>query len=206
MTPTAATPLKSGQKRRYVARVKDLESHPLHGKDWFRVITHANPEGEFATRAWAQDALETAIATYHAGRLVGHVDDIVVTDEPTLATIKIDEHLTGNVVPVMDVPKEFRSQYRDTMARVALAAYRAGVKLHINSSFRTRAEQERLYAKFLAGGPLAAIPGTSPHERGIGVDAPNVRLMPKVIRELKLLDVHDDVPSEIWHLTNHHRV
>lgn len=205
MTPPA--PLKPGQKRRYIARVRDVEGdHPKHGDDWFRVITRSNMEGEFGTRAWAQEALESAQRNYRHGKLVGHTDDVVIVDEPTLETIKVDKYLFGNVVPIADVPKQFRPQYRDTLARIALAAHRAGTTLYVSSSFRTRDEQVELYAKFLAGGPLAAKPGTSPHERGISIDVPNVRLMKAVIKELEKLDVHDDVPSEIWHLTNHHRV
>lgn len=42
----------------------------------------------------------------------------------------------------------------------------------ITSAYRTRTEQERLYALFLAGkGSLAAKPGTSLHESGIALDA-----------------------------------
>jgi hypothetical protein len=42
--------------------------------------------------------------------------------------------------------------------------------LFLRSAFRSRAEQEALYAKYLAGGPLAARPGTSLHELGLAVD------------------------------------
>jgi phage-related minor tail protein len=38
------------------------------------------------------------------------------------------------------------------------------------SGFRTYAEQAALYARYLAGGPIAAKPGTSSHERGEAVD------------------------------------
>lgn len=40
----------------------------------------------------------------------------------------------------------------------------------VTSGFRSYAEQSRLYARYLAGGPLAARPGTSSHERGQAVD------------------------------------
>jgi hypothetical protein len=40
----------------------------------------------------------------------------------------------------------------------------------VTSGFRSRAEQARLYARYLAGGPLAAKPGTSSHETGQAVD------------------------------------
>lgn len=40
----------------------------------------------------------------------------------------------------------------------------------VTSGFRTFAEQSALYARYLAGGPLAARPGTSSHETGQAVD------------------------------------
>jgi hypothetical protein len=40
----------------------------------------------------------------------------------------------------------------------------------VTSGFRTFAEQQVLYARYLAGGNLAAKPGTSMHERGLAVD------------------------------------
>ena len=43
----------------------------------------------------------------------------------------------------------------------------------ITSGFRTYAEQARLYQRYLNGGPLAAAPGTSSHERGQAVDVTN---------------------------------
>lgn len=133
--------------------------------------------------------------------------------EPTLANIKVDQYLTGNVVPIRNVAKEHRKAYRDTLARLALACHRAGYgpggtkgKRHVNSSYRFRAEQIKLYALYLAGnGALAAKPGTSPHERGIGLDVPDVRGESDLIRECRELGLLDDVPSEKWHLTNHAR-
>ena len=55
-------------------------------------------------------------------------------------------------------------------AMVAAAA-RDGVRLEIRSAFRSRREQERLYAAYRNGtGNLAARPGTSNHERGQAID------------------------------------
>lgn len=51
------------------------------------------------------------------------------------------------------------------------AARRDGIELGISSAYRSRAEQERLYAAYLAGtGNLAARPGTSNHEFGQAID------------------------------------
>ena len=49
-----------------------------------------------------------------------------------------------------------------------------GRKLKINSAFRSREEQERLYALYQSGRGLpAAPPGSSLHERGLAVDIQN---------------------------------
>ena len=54
------------------------------------------------------------------------------------------------------------------------AAKKDGVTLGIESSFRSRAEQEKLYAAYQNGtGNLAAKPGTSNHESGLAIDFKN---------------------------------
>ena len=40
----------------------------------------------------------------------------------------------------------------------------------VTYGFRTKAEQDTLYKKYLKGGPRAAPPGKSPHEYGLAVD------------------------------------
>ena len=55
------------------------------------------------------------------------------------------------------------------------AAQAAGIKLKLESAFRTMAEQERLYRAYLDGsGNLAAQPGYSNHQNGRAIDI-NVR-------------------------------
>jgi hypothetical protein len=59
----------------------------------------------------------------------------------------------------------------NAMREESLAVY--GVDLHpagTLSAFRGYSEQAKLYAEYLAGGPLAAAPGTSAHETGNAVD------------------------------------
>lgn len=54
---------------------------------------------------------------------------------------------------------------------MAAAAAKDGVQLRINNSYRSRAEQERLYALYKAGkGNIAAPPGSSLHEKGLAID------------------------------------
>lgn len=131
--------------------------------------------------------------------------------EPTLETIKVDDYLQGSIYPIAKTDKAHREAYRDTLSRVSLAAHRAGYgkntakgKLSVSSSYRTRAEQQRLYELYKTGmGALAAPVGTSMHERGLAVDVPNARDMKGFMKECWKLGLLDDVPSEKWHLTNH---
>lgn len=60
----------------------------------------------------------------------------------------------------------------ETAAGAAELAAREGGAPRVTSSTRSREQQERLYALYLAGkGNLAAKPGTSLHERGLALDA-----------------------------------
>jgi TP901 family phage tail tape measure protein len=72
--------------------------------------------------------------------------------------------------------------------------------LRIVSGFRSRAQQERLYALYLSGrGNLAARPGSSKHERGLAIDhAPVANASMKAIaRQFRL---HYPVRGEPWHV------
>ena len=209
MTPTSATPtkLKPGQKRVYGVRVKDAEQdHPIHKGDWWRVVTFANPDGEWGTRSWAEDALARAKKSYPHGRLIGHVFDEVVAAEPALSEIDgafISKCLRGDIVAINKVPKKYQAQYRDTLQRAALAAYRYGKPIWVNESFRSWEQQNALYQKWLNGtGFLAAPPGSSLHEIGAALDIPNARDNSKLMKELRKVGLLDDVPSEDWHVSN----
>lgn len=188
-------------KKVYAARVKDTGPDPKWKGEWHRVKTNQNPAGQWGKRAWAQDALDSALS--HDETLIGHVFDEPAPKQVTVENINVDHWLYGKVVPVATVPEELRPTYRNTLHRVAYAAYKSGERKYVSSSFRTRKQQERLYAIYLAGGALAAVPGTSPHERGIALDIPNARQDKKFIKELAKLKVYDDVPSEKWHVTAH---
>lgn len=195
--------LKDGEIRRYIARVHDLEGdHPKHGDDWFRVTTRSNPTGLYGTRKAAAAALERAIDNYPHGRLAGHTGDVIVDKPLTLENIVIDDWLKGDVVPIRQVPARYRDDYENTLRRAALAAARYGSPVWVSDSFRSRALQQQRWEAYLAGGPLAAIPGTSDHERGLSLDIPNARNTPGLIRELRKLEMIDDVASEQWHVTN----
>ncbi len=64
-----------------------------------------------------------------------------------------------------------RSDAAAAFNNLKAAAAAAGINLHVNSAFRTQAEQAELYRLYLAGqGNLAAKPGYSNHQGGLSVD------------------------------------
>ena len=83
-------------------------------------------------------------------------------EEPSVST------MTG-IVPLSMVPGHY---LRADAARAFERAVSQSNIPRVNSSFRTREQQEKLYALYLAGkGNLAAKPGTSKHEFGLAIDA-----------------------------------
>ena len=80
-------------------------------------------------------------------------------------------------------PEDFvRAEVRTAAAyfKMAAAARRAGIRLQVNSGFRTDDEQRELYNLYRRGrGPLAAKPGGSNHQSGHALDldtrSPQVR-------------------------------
>jgi len=76
-----------------------------------------------------------------------------------------------------------------------------GDRYTVTSGFRSRAQQERLYAAYLNGtGNLAAKPGTSNHEKGLAAD-----LSPSNARDVSAsiaarFGLHFPVRGEAWHI------
>jgi hypothetical protein len=68
------------------------------------------------------------------------------------------------------------------------------------SGFRSRAQQERLYALYLSGrGNLAARPASSKHERGLAIDhAP--RSTPSMRATAREFRLHYSARGEPWHV------
>jgi len=87
-------------------------------------------------------------------------------------------------------------------ARMRAAAKAAGVILRVVSGFRTMAEQEVLYAAYLAGtGAQAARPGFSNHQSGRALDL-NTRdpgVYAWLTAHAREFGFRRTVPSEIWH-------
>lgn len=90
--------------------------------------------------------------------------------------------------------------------KLALVGQRLGRKLQIDSGHRSRAEQEKLYARYTAGqGPIAARPGTSRHESGNAADVKvaggkSLRDDPAAKVAAAELGLKFPVPSESWHV------
>jgi LAS superfamily LD-carboxypeptidase LdcB len=88
----------------------------------------------------------------------------------------------------------------DNFDRMLAAASKDGVQLRINNSYRSPAEQVRLYNLYKAGkGAIAAKPGTSLHEKGLAIDFVNT---PGAYAWLKKnaskFGLHN-FPPEPWH-------
>jgi LAS superfamily LD-carboxypeptidase LdcB len=82
-------------------------------------------------------------------------------------------------------------------AEAAESAVRESAAPRVTSAYRSLAEQERLYALYLAGrGNLAAKPGTSWHERGRALDA---RGTPEWETAMRRHGWTRTVTSEPWH-------
>lgn len=175
------------------------------GGDWQRVKTKANPKGQWKTRAEATKVLAGLKRRGWVGAVLT-LKITVVANQPA-----VNVWLKGNVVPIAKVPPHLRAAYRDTLYRAARAAKKYGRPIHVNSSFRSMDEQWALYRQNMIapgrpkpGRPLTAYPDDrAPHMRGIALDIPNARTTPKLIKALRAEGLIDDVPSEIWHLTNH---
>lgn len=91
--------------------------------------------------------------------------------------------------------------------KLQAAARRAGIDLVVTRGFRTMAEQQELYRKYLNGtGTLAAKPGYSSHQSGISVDIGG--LNGQGSSAYKWLQKHagrygfvNDAKGEFWHWT-----
>lgn len=91
------------------------------------------------------------------------------------ASSKVVEAYTAGVPSTINVVKVIGGKYlRGDAASSFMQMYNAakavGVTLQMNSGFRSMAEQTILYAKYKAGGALAAQPGHSNHQGGIAAD------------------------------------
>ncbi len=109
-------------------------------------------------------------------------------------------------ITVKSIPNghKMRSDAADAFNRMHADARRAGINLHVNSGFRTYAQQQHLYNLYVSGrGNLAARPGYSNHQGGIAVDIQVGATSSATYRWLAN-NAHKygfarTVPSEPWH-------
>jgi len=84
---------------------------------------------------------------------------------------------------------------------MAKAARKRGIKLAINSGFRSRAEQAKLYREYRRGeGNLAARPGYSNHQSGRALDIYiNRKTLAWLESHAATYGFYRTVPGEAWH-------
>jgi hypothetical protein len=143
-------------------------------------------------------------------------DDSAETEDPPsetgvdALTSAVDCHLTS--APAYDHGSPFTIQViniggkpaskptGDAFLKMQKAADAAGVKLVINSGFRTMAEQQHLYSCYQHGncnnGNLAAKPGYSNHQSGRALD---LSVSSWLVNNAARFGFKRTVPSEAWH-------
>ncbi len=120
--------------------------------------------------------------------------------------IKYHDYLTGDTEIPKSAPLMHRARFKRLRIRLAKAARHHGEVWHINSGYRTYAEQVVLYEKYLHhNGNLAAKPGTSNHGRGAAADvsAPDKTPVGENVnrrKTLKKLGLCLPVKGEKWHV------
>ncbi|WNG43908.1 D-alanyl-D-alanine carboxypeptidase [Archangium minus] len=88
--------------------------------------------------------------------------------------------------------------------RMSTAARAEGIRLWVNSGYRTRRQQRLLYERYRMGlGPQAARPGRSNHQRGLAVDIvvgdEDTPTYQWLAANACLHGFRRTVPSEPWH-------
>lgn len=97
--------------------------------------------------------------------------------------------------PMLSGDTDFLPALGTALSRMAQAMHTA---IYVTSGYRSRAEQEALYARYLAGGTLAARPGTSEHESGSAADiSPGQSVFGRVAGKYGLAF---NVAGEPWHI------
>jgi len=112
--------------------------------------------------------------------------------------------LTGDLtLPVNPV---HRRRFKKLLQVLSAVALELNETLHVNSGYRSYAEQVKLYALYLAGkGNLAAKPGTSNHNKGLAADVSAADGTPigGTVARRKVLKQHGlclPVSGELWHV------
>ena len=80
----------------------------------------------------------------------------------------------------------------------------AGLRMQLNSAFRTMGKQRELYQRYIKRGkPVAAYPGTSPHQMGLAVDIQTnggtLPIYKWLVGNSQRFGFYRTVASEPWH-------
>ena len=155
-------------------------------------------------------ALTLGLGCSGAGGDDGETEDPPVETGSDAITSTVDCHMTsaaafdhGNpfTIQVMNIGgKPASKPTGDAFLKMQKAADAAGVRLTINSGFRTMAEQEHLYGCYIHhscnNGNLAAKPGYSNHQSGRALDLTTSSWL---VNNAARFGFKRTVPSEAWH-------
>lgn len=110
-------------------------------------------------------------------------------------------HDVNGIAVVDRMGKQIGAKIAQQFDSMVAAAKQDGVNLTISSGFRSRAEQERLYAAYKNGtGNLAAKPGTSNHESGEAIDFGGGQAAYDWLRKnAARFGFYNKIASEPWH-------
>jgi len=107
---------------------------------------------------------------------------------------------SGNGSTVQRQGKPIGAQIAKQFDDMVAAAKKDGVNITITSGFRSRAEQEKLYAAYQNGtGNLAAKPGTSNHESGDALDLGPPSAYAWLKQNAGQFGFKNKIASEPWH-------
>jgi D-alanyl-D-alanine dipeptidase len=123
-----------------------------------------------------------------------------------MPVISVKKHLSGDITLPRGVSLATRVRFNRLLRKTAAAARDCRQRWHVNDGYRPYADQVAAYNRYKAGGPLAAIPGTSNHGRGKALDVsafkggPPVGASSKRRKALKRYGLCLPVAGEAWHV------
>jgi hypothetical protein len=107
------------------------------------------------------------------GDLMHHIAEGWVRGRDVRVSAEFAQPFCGRLTGDVKLPRnaQARRHFQLVLHRLRMVSARLGEPLHLNSGYRTRAEQAALYAQFLAGhGAPADPPGVSEHQKGTAAD------------------------------------
>jgi len=207
--PSAGSPtLKQGAKGAAVVELQNLlrsKGHSVAADGDFGPRTAAAVKSFQASRGLVADGV-VGPKTWAALRSGG-----VTPPPPPSGGKVVTAYTNGQPSQITVVPvgngQYMRADAAQNFKAMQAAAARAGINLTATSGFRTMAQQQELYRKYLNGtGNLAAKPGYSNHQGGISMDIGGIgSYSSKAYNWMKnnasQFGFVNDVRGEYWHWT-----